>query len=185
MTQPATTRLLLTSLMDFTRTAVQNYSFPDPSGSWMDCRVFLHGLPEGQEDETFPFVIVRWLEGEVGSEEDSRTLIKDAVGFFLGVYAPRAQAEAGLLTAELIDVLRRALWKQRIINRRFELIEPIRATAPEMRQQVHQYHLATIETVWSYVWPPKAFDDPALQPTAPPWNEGAGIYAGIKTDSIF
>lgn len=180
----ATTRLLLTSLMDFTRTTVKNYPFPDPSGSWQDCRVFLHGLPEGQEDETFPFVIVRWLEGEVGSEPDSESLIKDTVGLFLGVYAPRSQAEAGLLSAELLDVLRHALWKQRIVNRRFQLIEPIRATAPEIRQQVHNYHLATIETVWSYVWPPKAFNDPVLLPKAPPYNEDAGIYAGIQTDSI-
>lgn len=153
--QPPTSRVLMTELASFLRDTVRNYPFPDPSGSWLDCRIFVHGLPEQLEDGVYPFVLVRWMGGEVSSEPDGRTLVKDNVGLFLGVYAPRSQAEAGLLCAELMDCLRRALWKERVLARRFELLEHLTASIPDMRQRLHQYHMATIETVWNYVWPAK------------------------------
>ena len=65
MAQPATCRLLLTSLFEFISGVVRDYEFPAPDGSRLDCHIFLHGLPEGQDDSTYPFVIVRWLEGDI------------------------------------------------------------------------------------------------------------------------
>lgn len=156
--QASTSRLLLTSLADFVREATKNYSFPSPDGSFMDCRVFLHGVAEEQEDRVYPFVVVRWLDGEIRSEADATTILRDTVALMLGVWSPRSQAEAGLLNAELLDCLRRALWKQRILGRRFELAEPLRASMTDYDRKTHRFHLATIETVWEYVWPPKALE---------------------------
>lgn len=152
----ATSRLLLTSLYDFLKETVKGYPFPDPSGKWQDCRVFLHGLPEEQDTETYPFVILRWTDGEISSREDGATIVQDTVALILGVNAPRAQAEAGLLCAELLDVLRYAFWNKRIIASRFELVEPLRAAMPGPEREIHNFHMATIDTVWNYVWPAKA-----------------------------
>lgn len=155
----ATSRVLISALFEFVREAVKGYPFPDPSGKWQDCRVFIHGMPEDQEDEVYPFVLIRWVEGEITSAPDSRTVLQDAVSLILGVHAPRSQAEAGLLCAELLDCLRRALWKKRIIASRFELVEPLRAAMPGLEQRLHTFHMLTLETVWNYVWPPKALEE--------------------------
>lgn len=156
MAAPATSRLLLTSLCAFVERSVADYEFPAPEGGAGDCRVFLHGLPDGLEDDCYPFVIARWLDGQITSLEDGQTILRDTVALALGVYAPKSQAQAGLLCAELLDLLRRALWKERLLASRFELVEPLNAAIPEAGRQMHEYHLATIETVWNYAWPPKA-----------------------------
>lgn len=149
---PPTSRLLLTELRDYLAWELADYSFPDPSGSRRDARVFLHDLPDGQEAETWPFVIVRWLEGEVANE-DGATRLTDTVELVVGVYSPNDPAETGLLLAELLDAARRSIWKCRVLARRFEQVEPLKASAVEPGRQVHQYQLAAIRTVWSYVWP--------------------------------
>lgn len=156
MPRPSTTRLLLAELCAFVEDTVRGYPFPSAEGAPLDCRVFLHGLPEEQDAGTWPFIICRWLNGEVASETDGKTALTDTVALILGVHAPSSQAEAGLLLAELLDVLRASLWRQRLLAGRFELSEPLRATIPDPRQQVHKFHLATLETTWNYVWPPKA-----------------------------
>lgn len=74
----------------------------------------------------------------------------------LGVHSPRAHAEAGLLMAELVDCLRRSLWRNPLLADRFSLVEPLKVLTPGLqKQQIHRFHMATIETVWQYVWPPK------------------------------
>ena len=151
-TQPPTSRLLLSSLFGLVKGAIKNYQFPDPSGKWQDCRVFLHNLPEEQEADTWPFVVVRWVSGNISDEPQSAT-ITDTVNLYLGVYSPRSPAEAGLLLAELLDCLRREIWKTRVLNDRFQQVEPLEASSPEPERQIHKFHLATIRTVWEYLWP--------------------------------
>lgn len=150
-----TSRLLLTELTALVRRAVAGYSFPAPEGGQRDARVFLHGLPEEPGDAVYPFVLVRWVEGEVSSEADHKVALEDTVGLALGVHSPHSQEEAGLLTADLLDCLRRAIWRQRLLAGRFELVEPLKASIPVPKQRWHTYHMATLETVWNYNWPPK------------------------------
>ncbi|MBD5608190.1 MAG: hypothetical protein HDQ93_04995, partial [Desulfovibrio sp.] len=154
-----TLRNLLLALAGFVSETVKDYPFPSPDGEWLDCRVFLHGLPAGQDDGTYPFVLVRWQEGEIQSMEDAKTVLRDTVALVLGVHSPKNQEQAGILCAELMDLLRRALWKQRILASRFELVEPLRSVMPEADRQQHYYHMAIIETVWNYTWPPKALEE--------------------------
>lgn len=155
MPQPATSRLLLNALGDFVGVTVHDYPFPSPDGACEDCRVFQHGLPEDQDAGTWPFIVCRWTDGEVVSESDGKTTLTDTVALILGVHSPASQAQAGLLLAELLDLLRAALWRQRILAGRFEHQEPLRARVADMERQVHKFHLATLETTWNYVWPPK------------------------------
>ena len=154
-----TLRRLMLSLLAFVRDSVSDYSFPAPDGERTDCRVFLHGLPEQQDEGTYPFVIVRWREGEIESMEDAKTVLRETVTLILGVHSPKSQGEAGILCAELLDALRRSLWKKRILDNRFELMEPLRSVMPEADRQQHHYHLAAIDTVWNYIWPPKALEE--------------------------
>lgn len=156
MPQPATCRLLLSELCAFVEETVAGYPFPSPDGLVQDCRVFLHGLPEDQDSGTWPFIVCRFVDGEVSSEPDGKTTLKDTVALILGVHSPLSQEQAGLLLAELLDLLRAALWRERLLAGRFELEEPVRARVADMEHKVHRFHLATLETTWNYVWPPKA-----------------------------
>lgn len=154
----STTRLLLKEICAAVRGALADYPFPAPDGSWSDVRVFLHGLPQEQGDACYPFVIVRWISGSV-EETAQVTRLRETVGLALGVYASKTQEQAGILLAELLDCLRRSLWKGRILAGRFELEEPVKAEIPTPRTRWNEYHLATIETVWNYVWPSRGLEE--------------------------
>ncbi|MDE5879664.1 MAG: hypothetical protein K2G99_06555 [Desulfovibrio sp.] len=86
MPQPATCRLLLSELCAFVEKTVAGYPFPSPDGPVQDCRVFLHGLPEEQDAGTWPFIVCRFVDGEVSSDTDSKTVLKDTVALILGVH---------------------------------------------------------------------------------------------------
>lgn len=155
----ATTRLLLKEISAAVREALADYPFPAPDGRWSDVRVFLHGLPQEQGDACYPFVIVRWISGSMEEETAQVTRLRETVGLALGVYASKTQEQAGILLAELLDCLRRSLWKGRVLAGRFELEEPVKAEIPTPRTRWNEYHLATIETVWNYVWPSRGLEE--------------------------
>ena len=110
----ATTRLLLKEICAAVRGALADYPFPAPDGSWSDVRVFLHGLPQEQDDACYPFVIVRWISGSM-EEKQPRSRACARLGGWPGVYASKTQEQAGILLAELLDCLRRSLWKGRVL----------------------------------------------------------------------
>lgn len=151
-----TSRSLLLAIIEFLRQSLADYEFPAPNGAFRDVKIFLHNLPEDLSAETWPFVICRWQKGEIASRPDQATILKDTVVLYCGVYSPKNPTQAGLLCADLLDVLRRALWKTRILDNRFELLEPIVAQMAQPEQQIHQYHYLTLETVWEYIWPPRS-----------------------------
>ena len=60
---------------------------------------------------------------------------------------------------EMLDCLRRQIWKTRLLAERFELEGELKASIPTPKQRWHQYHLATLECVWNYTWPPRGLDE--------------------------
>lgn len=166
MARPATSLLLLQELEAFLAHSLKGYPFPAPSGGWLDCKIFQYGLPEGQEEKTYPFVIIRWLEGEITSQEDQITILRDTVMLALGVYNPGNPRHTAILLAELTDALRRCLWQKRVLASRFELAEPLRCQIVEPQRQQHRFHLASMETVWNYVWPSNALAEAGLSQIA-------------------
>ena len=152
-------RQLLLELRELVRGALRDLPFPSPDGDGLQAvQVFLHGLPEDQEEGCYPFVIVRWVDGQVELEPDHKTLLHDSVALALGVYSPESQEQAGLLLAEMHDCLRRAVWTCRLLAGRYQL-EELKSAVPPPKQRWHQYHLATIETVWNYTWPPRGLNE--------------------------
>lgn len=149
-----TSRLLLCALRDRLTAELAAHPFPAARGAARPARVYLHGLPREQEEACYPFVVLRWSGGEVASEADHRVVLRDSVALALGVYSPDSQEEAGLLLAELLDLLRRVLWTTRLLAGRFALEEPLKAAIPGPRDRWNEYHLATLETSWNYTWPP-------------------------------
>lgn len=149
-----TSRLLLCALRDRLTAELADRPFPAARGAARPARVYLHGLPREQEEACYPFVVLRWSGGEVSSQADHRVVLRDSVALALGVYSPDSQEEAGLLLAELLDLLRRVLWTTRLLADRFALEEPLKAAIPGPRDRWNEYHLATLETSWNYVWPP-------------------------------
>lgn len=149
-----TSRLLLCALRDRLSAALAAHPFPAARGAARPARVYLHGLPRELEEACYPFVVLRWSGGEVASEADHRVVLRDSVALALGVHSPDSQEEAGLLLAELLDLLRRVLWTTRLLADRFVLEEPLKAAIPGPRERWNEYHLATLQTSWNYVWPP-------------------------------
>lgn len=147
-------RRLLLALQALLTAELGNYPFPspDPMAPSSDVRVFFHGLPDGQDGEGYPFVVIRWVEGRI-EENETQTLAFETVGLVLGVYAPKNQEQAGILTSELLDVVRQILWSNRQLEQLFDLVPPLRATIPGPKEKWNQYHLASVEAEWNYVLP--------------------------------
>ena len=96
--------------------------------------------------------MIRWAEGKI-EEDEGRTLGVETVGLVLGVYAPRDQEQAGLVSADLLDAVRQIVWRNRLLARTFDLVPPLRASIPAPKERWNQYHMATVEAEWNYALP--------------------------------
>lgn len=155
---------LLPAIVECLEKALAKYPFPDPSGKDVPPRVFLHGLPDDQGDSAYPFVCVRWTDGE-WEEADAMAGGTETVALVLGVFAPESQEQAGKLLAILIDACAATIRRTRILAKKFERQMPIRAAVPDPERRWNQYHMATITTVWQYAIP-----------VTPLWENGKSIH---------
>ncbi|WP_285906838.1 hypothetical protein [Pseudodesulfovibrio pelocollis] len=121
---------------------------PGPPG------IFRGALPPAERDEqAFPFVIVRWLEGEDSETGDSL----ETFALVIGVYGvedggndgEHAAAVAEQWTLVAATRLRRLLTETRVLDGRYELQWPLRSMKPAPEKQQNRFHLATITTTWS------------------------------------
>jgi hypothetical protein len=88
-------------------------------------------------------------------EEESRVRGREVVGMVIGVYAPKNQEQAGLISAALLDEVRRIVWRNRLVAEKFELEPPLRAAIPPPEKRWNQYHMATVEAEYNYALPPR------------------------------
>ena len=130
-----------------------------------DVRVFLHGLPDAQDDKTYPFVVVRWVEGRIEEGRDG-VLATEIVGMVIGVYAPKNQEQAGIYSAALMDAVRQIVWRARLLARLFDLVPPLRSAIPAPDKRWNQYHMATVEAEFNYRLPSRAMGKDGAQ-----WRE--------------
>ena len=140
------TRLLMLSLVEKLR---EELSKNDP-----EIRVFLHDLPaDDGEARTYPFIVCRWVSGEMVEETGYSFGNTETVSLFCGVYAPENQHEAGLKMAELLDEVRLCLRHTPLLGGRFKLEYPVSASIPDPEHKAIEYQMATIETKWQYALP--------------------------------
>lgn len=146
---------LLLDLKAFVEITLADFSLPDPvTGQPEIGRVqcFLGNVPDDDQTalpERFPFVVIRWVEGE--NEEDGENLEEAALIF--GVYSPTGPGEAELTTAALLDHMRQALMRLRILGEVFDLELPLKSAKPDPEKRQHNYHIATLITRWRHRTP--------------------------------
>lgn len=154
-------RILLRELTAYLAEESEGYALPAPESAPEGApamereappRIFLHGLPDEPGEETYPFIVLRWVEGSIEAEE-VRTLAQETLALILGVYAPKDMAQAGMLLAELLDAVRQSLWRRPLLAQMFELVQPLRAAVPGPKDRWNQYHMATVEVTYNYVLP--------------------------------
>ena len=153
---------LLLDLEAFLKASLADYGMPDPMaapGMLGLPQIFFGNVQDSPPDALpgrFPFIVVRWSEGE--SEEDPGGGIsnEEEIALILGVYAPQGHAEAELVTAALLDHLRAAFMRSRSIpgeENVFDLVLPLRAAKPDPEKKQHLYHIATLITRWRHMTP--------------------------------
>lgn len=146
---------LLLDLKTFLDASLSSFPLPDPSRGRdiLGCaKCFFGNVPDTGEDELperFPFVLIRWQEGE--SREDGEN--GETVALILGVYAANGPEEAELVTAMLADHLRLCLMRSRTLAAVFELQLPLTTAKPDPEKKQHNYHIATIITRWNHRTP--------------------------------
>lgn len=93
------------------------------------------------EEPDFPFVIVR-----MASEEDTGELASVTVKLIVGVLSEDVQQGSGDLL-NLIERIRQALFKTRVIDKRFRIEYPFEWEAPD--EQPYPEWMAVITTHWT------------------------------------
>lgn len=114
----------------------------------MNLKVYIHNLPVqevSQQEEVFPFVIIRFDEKKLDEEYTEDTLV-----LALGVNENQNQEEAGLLLADLHDALTRIFYTQRIVGGYFETQLPIQAKQVKPEKKWNEYHFSSMEITFSY-----------------------------------
>ncbi|MDR2946717.1 MAG: hypothetical protein LBV79_08235 [Candidatus Adiutrix sp.] len=146
---------LLVDLKNFVESSLADFALPNPATGQPEmgrARCFLGNVPDDDQTalpERFPFVVIRWVEGEDAEDGDA---LEEAALIF-GVYSPAGADEAELLTAALLDHMRRALMALRILGNVFDLILPLKSAKPDPEKRQHNYHMATIITRWRHLTP--------------------------------
>jgi len=144
---------LLHDLEVFLNKVLADFSLPDPAGNGIKPpRCYFGDVPDDEQSvfpERFPFLIIRWVKGE--SEEDGGN--QEEVALIFGFYAPEGAAQAELISAALLDHVRRALMQLRVLGQSFDLQLPLEAAKPDPERRQHNYHIATIITRWSHQTP--------------------------------
>lgn len=146
---------LLLDLKAFLDATLAEISLPDPvtgQNALGKAMCFFGNVPDTNAADLssrFPFVVIRWLEGE--SDEEGKNL--ETVALILGVFAPEGPGEAELVTAMLADHLRRKLMENRLLANMFELQLPLSSSKPDPEKRQHQYHYAIITTRWDHRTP--------------------------------
>ena len=139
-------RLLMLTLVDMLR---EKLAIIDP-----DIRVFLHDLPaDDGESRTYPFIVCRWVSGEMDESDDGSFGCIETVSLFCGVYAPENKHEAALKMAEMLDEVRLCLRHNPLLGERFKLQYPVSASIPDPEHKAIEYQMASIETKWQYALP--------------------------------
>ena len=140
---------LLRDLKSFLDEVLADFELPGPTiESMARARVYFGNVPDDNSglDERFPFVIIRWSEGEDGEEGQS----EEEAALIFGVFSPSGPGEAELITAALMDHVRSALMEKRILGQTFDLLLPLKSAKPDPEKRQHNYHIAAIITRWNH-----------------------------------
>lgn len=113
--------------------------------------VYVGGLPF-DEEEAFPFVVLRLAEGSVENQPDCGCCT-DKILLHVGVWEPESIEDATFACLSVCDELRGALWYERVLDERYEL-EEVRVVIPDPERTQHEYHILTLVTSWNYLVPP-------------------------------
>ncbi|MDL2279072.1 hypothetical protein LJC15_00210 [Desulfovibrio sp. OttesenSCG-928-G11] len=151
---------LLLDLKDFLSPLLAEFPLPSPDPAAEQglgqAKIFFGNVPDSPAEEMperFPFVILRWMEGE-DNEDSSATSHEEQAALILGVFAPQGPEQAELVTAALLDFLREKLLERRLLPESapmFDLVLPLACAKPEPEKRQHNYHIATILTRWNHV----------------------------------
>lgn len=117
-----------------------------PKGGVVVPRVFIGAVPDDiGDEEAFPCVVVRTGDSEFGSEDDVHEL-----QILVGVHGPRGGMDVDELTCMAVRRIVSRLRSMRILELRWELVLPVRATRPDPKanEKRHAYDVAIVTTRW-------------------------------------
>jgi hypothetical protein len=133
--------------------------FRDPSvedetdaAAFIAPRIFVGSLPAkrrfDQQKEDYPFIVARGPDGE---DQDGESGVSAEI--ICGIYTAGDEVAGTNDIHNIIDRVRLALLKNRIVDNRFELQTPVTWTtgADEERNQPHPFYVGRVSATWKYI----------------------------------
>jgi len=119
--------------------------FNSPSGDRVHLNIFEQNLPQksDKDQDLFPFVIVKLLEGEQKGEQDENVT---TVGFVIGTFDDDNQNQGYRDVTQIINKIEEVLKKEPVINRQFTLKYPLKWRILE--EETDPYYYGAVETNW-------------------------------------
>lgn len=146
---------LLQSLKESLSSLLSDSMFRNPAvedeteeNGFIEPRIYLGALPpkrhHGQDNEDFPFIVIRTVSGEDGSERCALT-----TQIICGIYTAGDEAGGANDIQNLLDRIRLHLLETRIFAGRFELQLPLSwSLGGEENNQPHPYYGGQITANW-------------------------------------
>jgi hypothetical protein len=143
--------LLLTELKSALENHFSGTAFRDPGreDTFIAPRFYINALPpkrkKGQDNEDFPFIVVRAPEGE-----DAQDHARITTQIICGIYSAEDQPGGANDIQNMVDRVRGYLLANRILAKKFELQLPLswQMGTDEERNQPHPYYVGTITANW-------------------------------------
>lgn len=122
--------------------------FNSPSGDRVHLNIFEQNLPQksDKDQDLFPFVIVKLLEGEQKGEQDEQDENITTVGFVIGTFDDDNQNQGYRDVTQIINKIEEVLKKEPVINRQFTLKYPLKWRILE--EETAPYYYGAVETNW-------------------------------------
>ncbi|MGE4424779.1 MAG: hypothetical protein AB7D39_20950 [Pseudodesulfovibrio sp.] len=143
--------MLQDALVSLLETGLADLAMDRPGRALGAPAVFRAALPSASDDEeAFPFVVVRWLEGEDYEADESM----ETFALIIGVYGEEdgdghAASVAEQWSMVAASSIRRLLHGNQTLAGKFSLRFPVNSRKPTPEHQQERYHLVTITTKWS------------------------------------
>jgi len=146
--------LIQNALVKFLQHHLEMFQMDAPDGNPRPPQIFMDALQPAssqRDEDVYPFIIVRWMEGEdSGNDEDSI----ETFSLIIGVYGGdeenlHAAAASGQWAMTVVTRLRRLFGENKYLDDRYELQYPLRSKKPAPEKQQNRYLLAVVTTRWS------------------------------------
>lgn len=133
-------------LVEELKSLFDGFRLKNVKGEVVPLNIYPQSLPAKQhedDDEHFPYVIIKYMESEEPSEEDPS---ESKMYFIAGVYDEDDNNQGYRDAANIINKIEKHLMRGKFFGDRYEIVYPVKCAVNE--EDTSPYYFGGLETTW-------------------------------------